>query len=253
MPRVLTALLVLTVLAGPSELHAQSHFTDCKSLTGSNATLLIPSSASITVDGNFLPTSSEIAVFTQDGLCAGVVVWRGESTGFPVWADDSQSEEKDGFVAGEALSYRVWDAADNVEYGGDSVAIEATFSDAQPFYSTDNTYTEDGIYEITSFSVETGPVGNEEPQLPSVFTVHPNYPNPFNPSTNINFELPGRTHVRVTVYNVAGARVDEILNEEMAGGSHTLRWEAGNLSSGTYFCRVQAGGDSKMQTMVLLK
>lgn len=243
-----TSLMMLLICSGAV---AQSHFTDCTSLTGNNATILIPSTASLTLDGDRLPGLSEIAVYTPDGLCAGVVVWQDESIGFSVWGDDTQTADKDGFATGELLTYRVWDADADKEYAAASANV--TFSDTQPFYITENAYVENGIYELSTFSIETENVSTEASDLPDAFRLYSNYPNPFNPTTSIRFDLPRPTHVRIAVYNAAGAQVDNVLNESRPAGAHTLQWDAGNMPTGTYFYRVEAGEQVEIQSMVLLR
>lgn len=237
----------------PHTAGAQTHFTDCVRLTGNNATILIPSAATVSAGGNPLPANSEIAVFTADGLCVGAVVWKDEPTGFPIWGDDSQTEHKDGLANGEAMTYRVWDASAEREYDGARLTTEVVFSDAQPFYTSENAYAEDGIYEMSSFSIETGPTSSESPDVPAEFALHQNYPNPFNPRTTIRFELPSRADVRITVYNAAGQEIAVLADASMAAGSHDLRWEASGLPSGTYFYRLQTENASEVRPMILLK
>jgi beta-N-acetylhexosaminidase len=66
-----------------------------------------------------------------------------------------------------------------------------------------------------------------------------NYPNPFNPSTNIHFEVPFRSHIRVSIYNNLGQRVAEILSEEKEAGKYERIWNA-RVPSGVYYCRLEA-------------
>jgi hypothetical protein len=80
-----------------------------------------------------------------------------------------------------------------------------------------------------------------------------NYPNPFNPSTTIRFTILQTGHVTLTVYNAIGAEVATLLSQEVAGGSHEIIWNAGNLPSGTYFYRLQAGGFVETKRLILLK
>jgi len=76
--------------------------------------------------------------------------------------------------------------------------------------------------------------------IPTSFKVYPNYPNPFNPSTTIAFDLPVRDHVVVRIYDLIGREVDVLLNETMHSGHHTVQWNAANRPSGVYFFRVQS-------------
>jgi hypothetical protein len=88
---------------------------------------------------------------------------------------------------------------------------------------------------------------------PAAFAVDQNSPNPFNPSTTINFTIPAAGNVSIDVYNVAGQKVDTIANEFMGAGSHSVTWNANGLSAGVYFYTVKTGDLSKTVKMTLLK
>jgi len=124
-----------------------------------------------------------------------------------------------------------------------------------------NIYTPDGKVvdmraEYPAFSdvvVGSDPVDNGS--LPTVFALDQNYPNPFNPTTEINFALPTAGRVSLTIYNVLGQEVVNLVNGNMEAGNHTVTWEASNYSSGVYFYRLVADNDKFVKTnkMMLLK
>jgi hypothetical protein len=89
--------------------------------------------------------------------------------------------------------------------------------------------------------------------LPASFRLSQNYPNPFNPQTEIEYTLPRDERVELRIYNVAGAEVAVLADGRRAAGPHSVRWDAGDLASGVYFCRMQAGGVSRTVKMVLMK
>ncbi len=74
---------------------------------------------------------------------------------------------------------------------------------------------------------------------PTVFSFGENYPNPFNPSTNISFDLPNNGTVRLEVFNILGQKVASLLNEFKLAGTHQVIFDAGSLSSGVYIARIQ--------------
>jgi len=78
--------------------------------------------------------------------------------------------------------------------------------------------------------------------IPSEYTVSQNYPNPFNPSTSLEFGVPVQAKVIIKLYNSIGEAVAEITNGEFNAGRHTLNFNAGNFSSGTYIYTVTAEG-----------
>ncbi|HWR83234.1 MAG TPA: FlgD immunoglobulin-like domain containing protein [Candidatus Deferrimicrobium sp.] len=85
-----------------------------------------------------------------------------------------------------------------------------------------------------------------------------NYPNPFNPSTTISFELPVAGHVRLTIYNSLGQQVRTLVNEKMGAGGHLIEWDGtddlgSRLASGAYFYRLEAGDVVERKTMLMIK
>ena len=87
-----------------------------------------------------------------------------------------------------------------------------------------------------------------------VLSLSNNYPNPFNPSTNIEFTLPSDGRVVLRVYNILGQEVAELFNgEAQAGRILQVRFDATRLSSGLYFYQLQFGGKSLIKRMMLMK
>ena len=89
--------------------------------------------------------------------------------------------------------------------------------------------------------------------VPRAFVLHDNFPNPFNPSTSIQVEIPHGGHVRVEVLDITGQIVDLLVDEYRSAGAHLLRWDARRRASGLYFCRAMYGGASAVRSMVLVK
>ncbi len=98
-----------------------------------------------------------------------------------------------------------------------------------------------------------GTVSVSESDLPQVFALHTNYPNPFNPVTVIPFDLPEDVHVRLSVYDVLGRRVQTLVDSQMPAGRHVTNFDAALLSSGTYLYRIEAGPFSTTRKMMLVK
>ena len=96
-------------------------------------------------------------------------------------------------------------------------------------------------------------VGIGDEILPLTYALHPNYPNPFNPVTNIQFTIPEQADVKLQIYNVLGRQVDVLVNETLPIGHHKILWNPKNLSSGVYFYKLEAGSFMKTRKMILLK
>ena len=80
-----------------------------------------------------------------------------------------------------------------------------------------------------------------------------NYPNPFDPSTNINFTLPSPEFVTLKIYDILGKEVTTLVNEELNAGNYTKTWNANNLSSGVYFYKLNAGKFSETKKILLVR
>jgi len=105
------------------------------------------------------------------------------------------------------------------------------------------------MVEVGLSSVEDTPVS---------FRHHGNFPNPFNPQTNIAFDLPAAGHVRVTVFDAAGYQVADLVNETMAAGQHKVRWNGldkrgRTVASGTYFSQVKTNQGRVTKSMSLVR
>jgi len=102
-------------------------------------------------------------------------------------------------------------------------------------------------------------VNNDEVKnIPSTVTLKDNYPNPFNPSTMISFGIPEAQTVRISIYNVLGQKVTELVNEFLPAGNYSVTWNAkdngGNsVSSGMYFYSLETGATSVVKKMILTK
>jgi hypothetical protein len=96
---------------------------------------------------------------------------------------------------------------------------------------------------IGGFTIDTSPPTSVESiagVIPEGYLLHTPYPNPFNPSTRVRFEVPEESKVKVVVFNLLGVQVDELVNETMPTGVYSVVWNAGRLPSGSYIVRFQA-------------
>ena len=89
--------------------------------------------------------------------------------------------------------------------------------------------------------------------IPETYALRQNFPNPFNPSTEIQFDLPEDAMVSLAVYDVLGREVSRLVQEELRAGTHRVRFDARNLPSGVYFYRIQAGDFQHTSRMTFLK
>jgi hypothetical protein len=88
---------------------------------------------------------------------------------------------------------------------------------------------------------------------PLAFSSEQNFPNPFNPTTTITYQIPEISFVTLKVYDVLGKEITTLVNEEKPAGNYVVEFNAINLPSGIYFCRINAGNFVETKKMVLMK
>jgi hypothetical protein len=202
--------------------------------TGENATVVIP--ATIINDDSQLETGDEIGIFTKDCLCCGAAVWLGANTAIPIMADDLHTEKTDGCQSGDELHFHVWKKSTNEEYAAHT--SNKTKQDLQ--------YQKDGFTVLTQLVINTNNdiSGSEIPAIPSDFRLHQNHPNPFNPLTTIEYQLPEAADIKLTIYDLRGNEVKILVNGAMPAGYHSIMWDSRNntgqlVSSGVYFYKIE--------------
>ncbi len=137
------------------------------------------------------------------------------------------------------------------DYGYDPQGIQLQYyikarlnSSATSLSSASNTVTTTGLI-----------IGKEITQMTEdfIFSLSNNYPNPFNPSTLISYELPKDCRVTIKVYDILGNEVRTLVNEQKSSGKYSIEFNANDLVSGTYIYRIQAGEYTASRKMILLK
>ena len=123
--------------------------------------------------------------------------------------------------------------------------------------TTANTFnssaTSEGIGTVDVFDPGLSSPTIVDNSTPTVFNLLHNYPNPFNPSTTIEYLLPEEIHVKLTVYNISGQKVSVLTNNIEPAGRYSVIWDAGNMPNGIYFFMLQAGEFAETKKMLLLK
>jgi hypothetical protein len=89
--------------------------------------------------------------------------------------------------------------------------------------------------------------------VPSEFALLTNYPNPFNASTVISYQLPTTSHVKLEIYNISGRKVATVVDGQQEAGYRSVTWDASDVSSGVYFYKLTAGDFTEVKRMTLLR
>jgi hypothetical protein len=179
------------------------------------------------------------------------------------WSPSSDSD------AGDTLSYTLTITGPSVNYTASGLTDTTTTLDLSSTLSVGVTYqwsvsVTDGEATVASadtfsFFVDATTGVDAADAIPKVYALTQNYPNPFNPSTTIRFDLPERSQVVLTVFNILGVRVMEFYGgEELAAGVYRETVDFSKLSSGAYFYRIEAHGVNgksftQVRKMVLMK
>jgi hypothetical protein len=124
-----------------------------------------------------------------------------------------------------------------------------------------DTYDNSADFEVgapTPRNSQSNPAVGVEPDerataIPHTLALFQNFPNPFNPSTTIDYALPRASFVSMKIYDMLGQEVATLVGEEMPAGRHRATFDASGLPSGTYLCRVQAAGMSATTRLLLLR
>ncbi len=114
------------------------------------------------------------------------------------------------------------------------------------------------VDDVELWGIVAIPAGVPDGGGPARLMLFPSSPNPFRDAATIAYDLPARARVSIAVYDVAGRLVRQVADETVEAGPHAVQWDGKDTSgrpaaSGVYFCRINAGGVSDVQRLVLLK
>ena len=120
-------------------------------------------------------------------------------------------------------------------------------------YENEIDYLTDWITARLDWMDEQTMSANDDPQIISPYSLDPAYPNPFNPTTTIQFSIPQTEFVTVKVYNIVGHEISTLINDELFTGNYSIKWDGRHQPSGLYFMQIESGSFSKTRKMVLIK
>jgi hypothetical protein len=152
--------IVLLMLSVPWTRPALSQpvarFSTCATGTGTDATIIIPADASLSLGSDLIAVGDELAVFTPEGHCAGSITWTGSNRSLTVWGQDAFFDAGKALSPGDPMTFRAWDASSGREVGGES-AFSISFSAREAFYTTENRFVPNGIYVVDSLHLSVSP------------------------------------------------------------------------------------------------
>jgi hypothetical protein len=110
-----------------------------------------------------------------------------------------------------------------------------------------------GIYRSIGNGTEQAVFVEEPEEIPTTYCLLQNYPNPFNPTTTIQYSIPKDEFVKLTVYDITGKVVKELVSGHKVAGKYSVEFNASSYASGTYYYRLEAGEYKNIQKMMLVK
>ncbi len=120
-------------------------------------------------------------------------------------------------------------------------------------YENEIDYLTDWITDRLEWIDEQAMRADDDHQLIRSYSLDPAYPNPFNPTTTIEFSIPQTEFVTVKVYNLVGHEITTLINDELFTGNYSIKWDGSRQPSGLYLVQIESGSFIKTRKMVLLK
>jgi hypothetical protein len=182
----------------------------------------------IVLDGESIQDGDWVMAYNGNVL-VGARQWNGAYTDIPVMGYDSYVATAGYLESGETPTFKVIR-----ETTGETFILSGNI----PVWSNNELYTI-GVMENVVF--------------PSTIVLQEAYPNPFNPSTNIEFGLSDDTDVNVSVYDIAGRKMAVLAEGQFSKGFHNIIWDATDQPSGIYFVTVSTQSETQIQKLMLIK
>ncbi|MFL3026124.1 MAG: T9SS type A sorting domain-containing protein, partial [Candidatus Neomarinimicrobiota bacterium] len=120
--------------------------------------------------------------------------------------------------------------------------------------NNDNAWQTPGVWSHTYVGRKDGDIlSTEDDMIASSFALERNYPNPFNPTTTIEYSLGLAGPTRLMIYDVLGRELVRLVDEHRPAGIHKVVWNASSMPSGVYFYRLESSNFTRTQKMILMK
>lgn len=211
-----------------------------------------------TLGGGDNPLAVELSYFKAESIEEGVkLIWRTESElnnkGFYIErkVEPNQFNRVSGLIEGQGTSASPY----NYIFIDKHVKFGNTYT-----YRLIDVDSETGFEkEHREIKITFGSDGNSSgTEIPTRYSLHQNFPNPFNPNTTIKFDLPKARLVNLSIYNIKGQLVKTLVSRKLDAGFHSINWNGTDsfgklVATGVYFYKIEAGSFRQIQKMTLLK
>ena len=147
-----------------------------------------------------------------------------------------------------------WEKRENSSSSGNDYASGIAVQDTDRIFVTGSAnFSGTGIAFYTLRYSKISAIDPISSNIPAKFNLSQNYPNPFNPVTSIRFDIPKASFVKVSVYDVMGREISNLVNEQLKAGEYMVKWDAARYSSGIYFYSIATDGYQTTKKMILAK
>jgi photosystem II stability/assembly factor-like uncharacterized protein len=221
-------------------------------LPPSNYNNVFASGLAVSEDGSIFAATRVAGVLKSTD---GGVTWTQINTGLSDNATASliiyNSITKDIFINSNSRIYRSTDLGASWELKNSGISNEPYIrsfafnpNTGQMYVATDN-----GVYRSTNHTVSV----EELEEMPTTYSLSRNYPNPFNPTTTIQYSIPKDEFVKLVVYDITGRVVKELVSGHKVAGKYSVEFNATGLASGIYFYKLNTSGTPLINKMLLMK
>lgn len=156
-------------------------------------------------------------------------------------------------IIGNDQSFGDIDAGQTSVSSGKYALVPSNLPHTHTINFTVEIYGNGNLYWTDSSSIVVG-ITNEDENIPKVFALKQNFPNPFNPSTTIEFSIPKAEFVELKIFDISGKEFQTLVSDNMSAGTYQYDWQAtDHVASGIYYYVIKAGEFSDTKKLVLLK
>lgn len=172
-----------------------------------------------------------------------------------VYGENSDLEAGEGAIAN--LEFRI-DSEDLEVLEVETTTMDKPSHELMFVYADEDANMKESKPEFPVVEIELAKILDKIDPLPTTFALRQNAPNPFNPSTRVDYDLPHATNVRMDIYNVLGQKVKTLVDGFQEAGFQSITWNGTNdngstVASGMYFYRIEADEFSETKKMMMLK
>jgi|GEM_PF-2293644 len=185
----------------------------------------------INIDG-VQPTNDDIVLAYNNDILVGSAIWDGKYTAIPVMGRDISTQTEGFCEVGDQVDFKLYSAQNDeiIDLVGPADSWNSLL-----------------VTHVEKLS------GSAVIDLPNTLTINPAFPNPFNPETTISYGIPSDGNVSVSIFDVNGRLIENLINGFSVAGNYSINWNASAQPSGMYFLKVQFGNEIKSEKIMLVK